>query len=128
MSLRRRLMRPKCRACGKKLAENVVSVTRRDSLGEGHWKTKEEIRQHANDHAGHPVNVVSFSKYWISTAYNEDGEIETEFRSNQYTYKYQEDGYDGYSYGTGRYGYMEQGLFCKLRCGYDYAVAKLRGY
>ena len=119
-------MRPKCRACGKKLAERTVSVRRR--FDEEHWQTKEEVRRHANEYAGHPVNVVSFEKYWISTAYNEDGEIETEFRSNQYTYKYQEDGYDGYSYGTGRYGYMEQGLFCKLRCGYDYAVAKLRGY
>ena len=119
-------MRPKCRACGKKLTEN--SVRRWLYQGDELLKTKEEVRQDANKHAGHPVNVVSFEKHWIHTAYNESSEIETEFRGGPYHYKYRTDGYSGYSYGTGRYGYMEQGLFCKLRCGYDYAVAKLRGY
>ena len=126
-------MRPKCRACGKRLAERTVSVRRRHDLGEEHWQTKEEVRRHANEYAGHPVNVVSFEKYWISTAYNEAGEEQDpntsgSFIGGPYTYTYRQEGYYGYSYGTGRYGYMEQGLFCKLRCGYDYAVAKLRGY
>lgn len=124
-------MRPKCRACGKKLAEHTVSVHRQHD--EEHWQTREEIRQHANEYAGHPVNVVSFEKYWITTAYNEAGEEQDPYTSGSfiggpYTYTYRQEGYYGYSYGTGRYGYMGQGLFCKLRCGYDYAVAKLRGY
>ena len=118
-------MIPKCRECGKKLTEVVVNVSKWSN--EELWKTKEEVRQHANEHAGREVKVVSFQTDRTYTGYNEDGEIETEFRGGPYTYTYSTNGYRGYSYGTGRYGREGQGLFCTLRCGYHWAVSKFKG-
>ena len=118
-------MIPKCRECEKKLTEVVVNVSKWST--EEVWKTKEEVRQHANQNAGRQVKVVSFQKHWTHTTYNaETGEIETEFRGGPYTYTYVTDGYRGYSYGTGRYGREGQGLFCTLRCGYHWAVSKFK--
>ena len=117
-------MIPKCRECGKKLTEVVVNVSKWSN--EERWDTREEVRQHANEHAGREVKVVSFQTDRTYTGYNEDGEIETEFRGGPYTYTYSTNGYRGYSYGTGRYGREGQGLFCTLRCGYHWAVSKFK--
>ncbi len=118
-------MIPKCRECGKKLTEVTIKVSKWST--EERWNTREEVRQHANEHAGRPVKVVSFHTDRTYTAYDkETGEVDTELRGGPYTYTYSTNGYKGYSYGTGKYGCEGLGLFCTLRCGYHWAVSKFK--
>jgi len=128
-------MRPKCRECGKKLAENTVHRYQHSLTYEKRGWTKEECQQDANDHAGKPVKIVSYRKHWKQTDTGETKEITAkeagylwaeheDLLVDAIVWEYEDMGYGSYSYGTGRYGYLGEGLFCRPWCGYRWAVSK----